>query len=348
MLVDSDGDLIEDYAAYLKAGSHLAVMPIARVEVGWTPLTYPGGVTFYPTGLADLRNLNVVPISQKTPSLADICSAASGIDTTILSHHPLVVFPYNSDWEQLFSSSHNSHLEFIRSLSEYVDQACLNFIRYRQCPIEPIDSLPGRAGQVNSNHMMAGALLYNPTLGESRIIGGSAFTHFVTRGLGLPLEPIDHSLFPKNGEVGCIINHALYLYSALLEASNLTSRFIQALSLLEFLAYPDEYRKFEDVKKVIARYVAKDQSDYKKLLERFFELTGKKEQNTDRVIGYRTRMVHMGERIEEIVPDAQARRELFLELDGYIKAVMAHMIAHSEKSLDEYLLVREALRPYEK
>ncbi len=33
MLVDSDGDLIEDYAAYLKAGSHLAVMPIARVEV---------------------------------------------------------------------------------------------------------------------------------------------------------------------------------------------------------------------------------------------------------------------------------------------------------------------------
>ncbi len=59
-------------------------------------------------------------------------------------------------------------------------------------------------------------------------------------------------------------------------------------------------------------------------------------------------MVHLGERIENIVPDAQARRELFLELDGYIKAVMDHMIAHSEKSFDGYLLVREALRPYEK
>jgi hypothetical protein len=55
-------------------------------------------------------------------------------------------------------------------------------------------------------------------------------------------------------------------------------------------------------------------------------------------------MVHLGERIEDIVPEAQGRRELFLELDGYIKAVMAHMIAHSEKSFDEYLLVREALR----
>jgi len=33
-------------------------------------------------------------------------------------------------------------------------------------------------------------------------------------------------------------------------------KFIQALTLLEFLADPRDYRKFEDVKKIVARYVA--------------------------------------------------------------------------------------------
>lgn len=195
--------------------------------------------------------------------------------------------------------------------------------------------------------MMSGALLYNPHLHEARIIGGDAFTHYLTRGLGLPLEPIDHDLFPKGGDVGHIARHALSLFAAMLEASNPTARFMQALGLLEFLAFPDEYQQFKEVKKVIARYVARDRSEYQRLLDRFLELTGKKDPSTGRIIGYRTKVVHMGERLERLVPNLGQRKQLFIELDGYIRPVLDHMIEHSAMTLAEYLKVRERFRPFE-
>jgi len=52
-------------------------------------------------------------------------------------------------------------------------------------------------------------------------------------------------------------------------------KFIQALTLLEFLADPRDYRKFEDVKKIVARYVATTREEYARILEQFLELTGK-------------------------------------------------------------------------
>jgi len=76
-------------------------------------------------------------------------------------------------------------------------------------------------------------------------------------------------------------------------------------------------------------------------------LTGKKDAITGQEIGYRTRVVHLGDRIEKLVPDASALRKLFAELDGYIRRVMDHMIEHSEMTFADYLLVREALRPYQ-
>ena len=139
--------------------------------------------------------------------------------------------------------------------------------------------------------------------------------------------------------IGCSLANSLNIMILL--------RFIQALSLLEFLAHPDEYKKFEEVKKVIARHIAKDTREYQKLLERFFELTGKKDSATNKVIGYRTRVIHMGENIESIVPDKNDRKLLFVELQTYIKAVIDHMISHSHLAWQEYLIVRDGLRPFE-
>lgn len=196
--------------------------------------------------------------------------------------------------------------------------------------------------------MMAGAMFYDDEHRESNIIGGDAFTHLVTRGLGMCLNEIELHDFPKDGEVGHIVKHAVSLYSAILETSDPTAQFIQCLVLLEFLAFPDEWRNFVAVKKVIARYVARTRSEYERLLDRFFELTGKKDQNSGKIIGYRTRVVHMGERIEHLVPDPSARKKLFIELDGYIRPVIEHMIDHSNMRFEEeYLPVREGLRPFE-
>jgi hypothetical protein len=73
-------------------------------------------------------------------------------------------------------------------------------------------------------------------------------------------------------------------------------KFVQALTLLEFLADPRDYRKFEDVKKIVARYVATTREEYARILERFLELTGKKDPTTQLFIGYHTRIIHIGER----------------------------------------------------
>ena len=350
MRIDSEGDLLEDHANALGAGAHLAVMPIARLTLEWSPLTFPQGITFYPSGIAQTDSLGIIPNDPDSGSLAEVASATSGLDVGTLSEHPLVVFPFSFDWESFRKNSHKGNLAFIRRLSDHVDRGCLDLIRYIQCPFfangDPLQNLPGRAGQLNSNPMMSGVLLYNHSLRQARIIGGDAFTHTITRGLGLFIDDVDESRFPNEGEVGFITRHGLSLYTAVQEANNSTACFIQYLALLEFLAFPDEYRKFEEVKKVIARYVARDASQYKALLDRFFELTGKKEEGTGRIIGYRTRLIHMGERIEDVVPDDDSRKALFYELDGYIRAVIDHMIENSGASYTEYLKIRGNLRPY--
>lgn len=347
----SDGDLLEDFASFLRDGALLAVMPVARLHLELFPISFPGNVTFYPNGYAELDKLGIVPNDSASNSLAERASAASGIDEDIFARHPVVAFPFRSEWQQLRKHGHKDNMAFIRKLSDYVDRACFNYIKYRQCPLfsegDPIHNIPGRAGQVDSNHMMSAALLYCHDIRESRIIAGDAFSHIVTRGIGLPLEPIEHSDFPSDGEVGHIVTHALFSYTEMLEANSATARFMQALALLEFLAFPDEYQKFEKVKKVIARYVAKSPAEYDQLLDRFYELTGKKDPQSNQIIGYRTRVVHMGDRIEDVVPNDQDQKELFVELDSYLRAVIDHMIAHSELSFENYLRVREQLRPYD-
>ena len=339
-----EGDLLAAFERFLHDGANLVVMPIARLHLD-RPIRLPGAITFYPPGAADLDQLNLIPNRDDTNSLAELSSAASGITLEIIENHSFVVFPYEFDWEALNNGSHESHLDFIRLLSEEVDERCLNLARYRSCQIGSIDDLPAHAGQVESNHMMAAALLYSGKARKSRIIGGAAFTHFFTRGLGLTLNQPEWDSLPRDGETGQIVSHALSLYSSLLELESPTARFMQALGLLEFLAYPDKFQRFKYVSRVIARYVAQDLTDYQRLLERFIELTSAKDAEGN-AKGYRTRIVHIGDRIENLVPDAKARKQLFLELDGYIRHALDHMVRYSELSFEDYLKIRDTLRPF--
>jgi hypothetical protein len=116
---------------------------------------------FYPPRVADLNGLNVKANDPNSRFLNEYSSAASGVDLETMNDHSLVAFPMAFDWDNLWNQNHAAHMEFIRSMSEMVDDRCLNVIRYYSCRIEPADDLPGHAGQIESNHMMAGAVLYN-------------------------------------------------------------------------------------------------------------------------------------------------------------------------------------------
>ena len=193
--------------------------------------------------------------------------------------------------------------------------------------------------------MMAGLALYSPIAAQGRIVAGAAFTHCITQGLGMMLAQYEWDRLPRDGEVGQIVHRGLRMYAEILEASNQTSKFVQAMSLMEFLAYPDQFEKFEEVKKIIARYSAKMQTpEYHRLLNRFKELTGLEQTSTDpatgkvtrKHLGYRTRIVHLGVRLEQILPHRTERAALFTELQSYLRPIFDDMIRHSEMPFKEY------------
>ncbi|MGC1375372.1 MAG: hypothetical protein WA821_04060 [Anaerolineales bacterium] len=336
-------ETISLYSEYLSNGSQLVIMPMSRVHLEY-PLTYPTGITFYPAGYLDIADFRVVPNSLDSGSLATAASAATGITQESFDQHPLVVFPAKIPWNTVLKGSHKSHIKLIKSLSDYVEKT-LDVVRFHFCQMHVVDTLPGRAGTLDSNPMFSAALLY--TLGdhESYIIAGAAFTHIITKGLGLVLEQLTLEDFPQEGEVGKVLQHGLELYSRILEANNNTSKFVQSMSLLEYLAYPDGYKSFTDVAKIIARYIARNSKKYEKLRERFNELTGKRNASGE-FIGYRTRIVHIGDRLDDILSNDNDIDALFMELNGYIGIVMTHMLKFSDKTWDEYLQIRNAMQPY--
>jgi hypothetical protein len=119
---------------------------------------------------------------------------------------------------------------------------------------------------------------------------------------------------------------------------------MQAVALLDFLAAPSDYLNSADIARKLVPYIAKTGAEYDKLRERFLVLHGKRE--GERHIGIRTRIVHLGERLEKIEPDATARKALFKELDSYIGPIVDHMIRHSALTWADYLKVRKGLGPY--
>lgn len=340
------GDLIAAFEAFLSRGFHLAILPIARVR-SRKVVVFPDPFVFYPPGRAALAQLNLLSGSASAASSSERCSAVSGVTAEVFVEHSVVVFPCCFDWQKFCAGTHELQLDIIRWLSGEVDMRCLNFLRYQACRFELTDTLPAHAGQVANDRSMAGAMFYNHRLGQARLVGGAAFSHCWTRGSGLSLHQPEWDSLPSIGQVGHTVRHALSLYAAILESSDPTARFMQALAILEFLASPGEYQKFKEVKKTISRYVARTASEYHKLLDRFDALTGKTDSGTGRVMGYRTRVVHMGERLEQIVPTLSGRRALFMELDGYIRKVMDHMLEFADHDLENYAKLREAMKPFD-
>jgi hypothetical protein len=332
------GDLPIAYKDYISDECYLAILPLSRFHIDRT-LLLPYGVAIYPAGVIKLNKIN---FRNEYKSLSALQSKVSGVSIETIQSHPLIILPFKCKWKSLFKYTHNQHLEIIRRLSELVDVLCLNFIRYKNCELEPIPSedLPSHAGQISTNNMMSSAILFNSQLNQAKLISGAVFSHYITRGLGLVAIQPEWDEFPTSGEVGNIVHHALLLYSNLLETQSASSRYVQALSLLEFLAYPNEYKNFKCVKKIIAKYKMTTPTEHQKLMSRFEELTGKKDENGDN-IGFRTRIVHIGATIEQIVPNEEKRKELFKELDSYIRPVINHMIKHSGLSFEDYIKERD-------
>ena len=347
------GDLLKTYQWFFERGQSLCVMPIDRLIVGRVT-TFPSGIVIYPKGFLNLGQLRIAPNSSSSSDLSERQSEASGIRQDVMERYPLVVLPVPVNWAEFRGQTHAKHLHWIRYFSESIDRNAMDFCRFRQCRLDNVEDLPCRAGQVPStNPMMAGMAIYSPAAAEGRVVGGAAFTHCITKGLGMPLSQPEWDGMPRRGEVGEIARRGLAIYTQMLESNSETSRYVQAMTLFEFQAYPDRYEDFHKVTQVILPYLSEDRTPERdRLANRFQHLSSgerrvdptQKKPNGKPVIvkgrGYRQQIVHEGKRLEELVGD-DARITLFRELDSYLRPVLQHMIMFSEEDFDDYQNVRE-------
>lgn len=336
------GDLNAAYSEYFYQGSHLAILPLSRLVTDRS-IFLPHGVMIYPQGRLDISKINLDNNRLAKAAISQI--SASGVRLQELNKYPLLVVPIRFSWDSLVLGSHRAHMEMIVKISEIADSLSFDFINYMNCKLEHLSSetKPASPGQLTSKPMMSAVLLVKSESMDSVLLAGAAFTHVITKGLGLDLRQPEWDRFPRDGEVGKFATHALSLYSQILQAQSATSKFVQALSLIEFLAYPTEYKQFKKVKTVVSRYMSDCLGERKRILDRFEELTGKVDEATGEQIGIRTKIVHIGSRLEHLIKSRSERQKLFSELDGYIRKMIDHMIEHSHMTHAEYEGVKETM-----
>ena len=350
------GNIKLAYEEYLKDGFHLIILPINRFVTGRS-IFLPKGIMIYPEGRLKIPSINIKTFEQnefflhpEDMSITDLSQLQTYLsDVTIndLNMYPLIVMPIKLDWDILINSTHDEQLEMIYNVSEQINKLCLNYLRYKFCELKygTTEQLPSNASQVLINNMSAVLLIKNDDT-DRKFIAGEVYSHQITQGMGLGIRQPEWNEFPCiEKEMGKLVNHAISLYIQILETQSATNKFVQILSLLEFLVFPDEYKQFKEVKKRIARYITTDtmSQKYKTILNRFEELTGKRDDETNEILGYRTRIVHMGDTIEDIIPEYHQRNDLFIELDNYIRVIIDDMIKHSNESKETYFKNRKLL-----
>lgn len=324
----------------------LIFMPISRVHV--ESVYSIGDVRVVPPGVIDLDSFRPVPnktLPKSGPCVAsfsgqdlrEVATSVTGFDCNVLDAMPLVVFTAKIDWDEFLGQDHKSDIQLLRRLSAIAERT-FDLVRLNFCRFDLPETLPGNVGSWTGSEAFLGAMIYTLSDHESYLIAGEAANcSIIVKGLGLELD-IDlpgQQLLPGDGEVANIARHGLSLFSDVMIANSDTIKFGRAMTLLEFLASPDKYGAWKDLKGNIICHCAKSKDEYHSLSNRFKQLTSFKDVNGDQ-IGIRTLVVHHGRFLEDIIPKACERKSLFGELQGFAAHVLEDMLANSEMSWDSF------------
>lgn len=211
----------------------------------------------------------------------------------------------------------------------------MNIFRYMNSNFDKSSNLPQRAGYIKD--ILCGFLLYSTEQKKSDYISGKYYStsYIVTQGLTIyeDIHEIDNFFKPfysKSHEVGSIIMHALRMYSDILYMQSPTNKFMQAMSLIEYLANPFEYEQMKKAKTKIIPFSADSKSSYLKLCDRFKELTSAVDENGQQV-GLRTCIVHNGKTLEDLIDKSYKIDLLLRELQSYICNFINFAINYSDQ-----------------
>lgn len=327
-----------DFFEELSQGRVLCLMPVERVRLD-ERLEGPNGVMFYPAKTIDFRTLRVVSdpdrvlenfhYRQYTLDDGGIASAITGVNADALHSLPIVARTIDLNWSAFLNMSATEHIDLLRTLSDGFEET-MDLVRYSGGRLDLPETLPGRVGLVPTSGGFSAALLYKLQDNESYIVAGRYLITTVIAGVGLELE--NWAPYPTlyGGEVGNVVRRALSLYSRALEGSDHTIKFIQVMSLLEFLTMPGEYTGSDGVRQTVALHVANTKREYHQLSQRLRNLQGAKTSD-GRQVGYRTRVVHCGENIEDVLGEGETLGSLFRELDRYVHRIVDCLTARVDE-----------------
>lgn len=329
------GRIFQDYANGLEANQMLVIMPISRLII--EDHFRIGHFNFFPAGLFKATQFDLrQPIASSSlfesegafsfsgEGLRIFCTQLSGATADILETHAFVCFPNDLI---VPSGAHKEDIRMLAMFSQKIEHA-MDWIRFNYCRFDLPATLPGFAGTWQRSDTFCMAMLVELSSRKAEIIAGEVLLHSnVSRGLGLELcssqcNDTDSIPCALDGEVGGIVSHALSLFSDVMNANTYTSKYLRAMTLLEFLASPFRFQSFKDSKREIITHLANNQETYQKKMARFRQLSDLKCEDSNVQLGYRTLLVHHGRYLEEIMQQPNERNELFLELQSYAGKVI--------------------------
>jgi hypothetical protein len=314
------------------------------------------------TGVADfLNNTNFNPVDVDDldkslklfygGSIRNLTTSLTLINKQVFLASDLAILTFDPDR----IDNNTCHEEDIQLLNDLSNQAfnALNGVRFIHCDLSISDRLPYVPGVWNHSEGYMGMLVVHHK-GDNRIIAGRVMGGTISHGLGIGLESDDvvgldyHPyLLPLDkrynviGEVGRMIKHALIIFNKAMYSNNETLKFITIMALFEYLGTGNKYTKFQKVRTQLQAHLAIDRNHYDSLSEMFQLYTSRIVDTVN--VGYRTKIIHEGALIEDIVPNIDERKKLFLSLSELTKNIILGMYPCIDKSFAELQDYRKTL-----
>lgn len=327
----------------------IIVLPVQRLLIE-KPI-YSKRLCLFPAGQFQSDLLSVVQLTGEpfdTPepkAHRDLITSITDVTPEVFQRYPVIVLKDKLPIETYQQMNHFEDVELIARYARWADDL-MDLLKHYAGNYYLPDWMPSRPGICNDRH--SAILLYFPSHRTTFLCAREVESKNFIRGIGMEFTPTDLlDLHPflhwqdTLGEVGRIAQSALRLNSAIQEMDDYTMKLTQVMILFEMIADPDNYVPFKNAKKRLIAILAADRSEYERLSMRFKELTGGIE-NADGVteMGLRTKIVHLGKRIEDLLSPTEIRA-LFDELQRYAYTLIDDLIMHYDERWSDYQAMRE-------
>ena len=312
----------------------LVIIPVGKFNI--SNKYQIGDITIYPIGTVNTEELFEIKVDFDFAEVKeDFFNSA------------LIVFPVSIHKEQPFSNFTVEQKNQVLNSNLSKAEEILNIFKYIYCNLDKTSVLTQKAGYINN--IYSGVLIYYPHLGMWDFLKEKYKVNkeFIGKGLIVELKEIKEILdkhiviLDRNcGEVGNITKHALQLYANIVEASSYTNKYVQALSLIEYLTNPFEFEKMQKLKGHVIAFSVDNKKTYHELSERFKFLTGlKDEQGIE--IGIRTNIVHNGKLLEQMLNKPYEPEFMIKELQYYICNYLEACFESYKESWEKFIEKRE-------